>query len=611
MSALRSFLFFLITCMSLFVTTHSFAEEKFLPAEQAFPLQVRSISESEIQLHWTISPSYYLYQHQFAVDIKKQKNAQVEKVKLDLPPAEDKHDEYYGDTKVYHDAVSFKIQAEPNATYHVRFQGCAEAGLCYPISQSSFQTDAMGLVSLDQEKPSAQQPSLFEQSNQGGLLSTATQNDSSQGASKSNLVNDENVNIQAVAEDEQWTARLHDQNAFWSILIFLGLGCLLAFTPCSLPMLPILSSLLIREHVGVRAGAISIVFVLAMASVYALLGVLAASAGSNLQRWLQQPVVLIAFASVFVIFALNLFGVFELKLPQKWSNHLDQLQGRQKGGTLLGAALMGVLSALLVGPCMTAPLAGTLLYISQSQNLIIGAVLLFSLGVGMGIPLIILSLIGQKAMPKPGQWMHRIRHVFAWVMLGLALYFVRPLLSAELFYILMLILILLVSAYLLYLIWESKAKIRLLFVATLIAVLGFGVWQAQTLYRLYTTAEINWQVVKNKTQFDRALADAKTTGQPIIVDLYADWCIACQPIERNIWTNPDVQQSLKDVQKIKLDLSEFDASHQMILNEWQLLGPPTVLFISSNGQELRPQRLTGSFSQQELLQRLQSDQIAR
>ena len=260
---------------------------------------------------------------------------------------------------------------------------------------------------------------------------------------------------------------------------------------------------------------------------------------------------------------------------------------------------------------MTAPLAGTLLYISQTQNLIIGAVLLFSLGVGMGIPLIILSLIGQKAMPKPGQWMHRIRHVFAWVMLGLALYFVRPLLSTELFYILMLILTLLLCAYLLYLIWESKAKIRLLFVAILIAVLGFGVWQAQTLYRLYTTAEMNWQVVTNKIQFEQALADAKTTGQPIIVDLYADWCIACQPIERNIWTNLDVQQSLKNVQKIKLDLSEFDASHQVILNEWQMLGPPTVLFISSNGQELRPQRLTGSFNQQELLQRLQSDQIAQ
>ena len=597
--------------MSLLMTAQSFAEEKFLPAEQAFPLQVRSISESEIQLHWTISPSYYLYQHQFAVDIKKQKNAQVEKVKLDLPPAEDKHDEYYGDTKVYHDAVSFKIQAEPNATYHVRFQGCAEAGLCYPISQSSFQTDAMGLVSLDQENPSSQQPSFFEQSNQGGLLSTATQNDSSQDVSKSDVVNDEIANIQTVAEDEQWTARLHDQNAFWSILIFLGLGCLLAFTPCSLPMLPILSSLLIREHVGVRAGMISIVFVLAMASVYALLGVLAASAGSNLQRWLQQPAVLIAFASVFVIFALNLFGVFELKLPQKWSNQLDQLQGRQKGGTLLGATLMGVLSALLVGPCMTAPLAGTLLYISQTQNLIIGAALLFSLGVGMGIPLIILSLIGQKAMPKPGQWMHRIRHIFAWMMLGLALYFVRPLLSAEWFYILMLILTLLVCAYLLYLIWESKAKIRWLFLATLIAVLGFGGWQAQTLYRLYTTAEINWQEVKNKTQFEQAFADAKTTGQPIIVDLYADWCIACQPIERNIWTNPDVQQSLKNVQKIKLDLSEFDASHQVILNEWQLLGPPTVLFISSNGQELRSMRLTGSFNQQELLQRLQSRQITQ
>lgn len=621
---LRIFSILMLLCLSVLSTTQAMAEEKFLAAEQAFPLQVRSISEQDIELSWKIAPQYYLYQHQFVVE------RQGQKVQFQLPPAQDKHDEFYGDTKVYHDAVSFQIKAQPNASYSVRWQGCAEKGLCYPISQQTFQTDATGLVSLEQGQGASPQPSLFgENSQQGGLLGQGVgqsadpekldQTSSDQANSALSNAKQPNIDVtdkanrtsSDVAEDEQWSARLHQQHFVWSVLLFLGLGCLLAFTPCSLPMLPILSSLLIRQHAGVRAGAISVVFVLAMASVYALLGVLAASAGSNLQRWLQQPAVLIVFAGVFVLFALNLFGVFELKLPQKWSQQLDQIQGRQKGGTLIGAAVMGMLSALLVGPCMTAPLAGTLLYISQTQNMLIGAVLLFSLGLGMGIPLIILSLIGQKALPKPGAWMHRIRHIFAWVMLGLALYFVRPLMSAQLFSFAMLLLTLLLGAYLLFLIIKSALKMRLVLGLMLVMTMGFGVLQAQHLYRLSNTSQITWHVVKTHAEFEQALTQAKKTGQPIIVDLYADWCIACQPIERDVWTDGQVQKALANVQRIKLDLSTYDDSHQTILKEWQMLGPPTVLFIQPNGQENRSLRLTGSFNQQQLLQHLQSGQTAQ
>lgn len=579
---------FFVLCACMLLSSIAWAEDKFLPSEQAFKFEARSINQQQVTLHWDIADDYYLYKHQFEVKVD---NVTLS---LDLPAAKPKHDEFFGDTEVYYDRIDFDIAVQPNRVYEVVYQGCAEKGLCYPISQSQFKTDQDGLVVLAE-------PSLFAAPQKGLFDSAGDHTDTS---SETPAPLNSSINTE-IAPDQQWSTRLHEQSYLWSMILFLGLGCLLAFTPCSLPMLPILSSLLIRKHIGVKAGAISVVFVLAMASVYALLGIVAASAGSNFQRWLQQPAILIGFSTIFILFALNLFGVFELKLPHSWSNRLDQLQARQKGGTLAGAALMGMLSALLVGPCMTAPLAGTLLYISQTQNIVIGASLLFCLGLGMGIPLILLSLIGQKAVPKPGQWMHYVRHVFAFMMLGLSLYFVRPLLTIEIFNLCLLVIALALAGYLVWLALKERVWIRYSAIVVLLALLAISGWKGTQYWQYQTRQQEVWQVVTTQQQFEQTLQQAKQLNRPIIVDLYADWCIACQPIERDIWTNPDIQQQLASVTKIKIDLSRYDTSQKALLNKWQMLGPPTVLFLDQNGQEQRELRLTGSFKKARLLENLQ------
>lgn len=384
---------------------------------------------------------------------------------------------------------------------------------------------------------------------------------------------------------------------------------LLAFTPCSLPMLPILTSLIIREHKGLKAWTIALTFVCSMALVYAGLGLIASSAGLNFQRWLQQPATLIAFSLLFIVFALNLFGLFELRLPQTWLNRLDRIQSMQQGGTLVGAGVMGVVSALLVGPCMTAPLAGTLLFISQTQNQWQGALLLFCLGFGMGIPLLLASILGAKFLPKAGDWMHQIKVIFAFLMLGLSLYFIRPLLPDLGMQVLSLVLGLAFITYAVYQFFWKKGQLQWLYAILLLIVTPFVAYnqyqhiQNRTLQSSNHMAE--WHIATSAADFEKILA-AAPTDRAIVVDIYADWCVACQPIEHRILKAPEVQSALAPYYLIKLDLSHYDQSHEALLKQWNILGPPTYLFLSPEQKEIRALRLTGAFSQQELLQQLAS-----
>lgn len=391
-----------------------FAEDKLLSPEQAFSFSVESPQSHIAKLSWQIQPNYYLYQHKFTVQQGTQPLA------LNLPKAVSQYDENYGQSQVYYHQINFQIKTKPSEHYKVTCQGCAKDRICYPPQTIEFQTDADGLVGVQNQAGTAPKR----------LLDLANTSSASQDSLDNQTSSEANTEATApqIAQDQIWSAKLIEHSLWYGVLLFLGLGMLLAFTPCSLPMLPILTSLIIREHKGLKAWTIALTFVCSMALVYAGLGLIASSAGLNFQRWLQQPATLIAFSLLFVVFALNLFGLFEIRLPQTWLNRLDRIQSMQQGGTLVGAGVMGVVSALLVGPCMTAPLAGTLLFISQTQNQWQGALLLFCLGFGMGIPLLLASILGAKFLPKAGDWMHQIKVIFAFLMLGLSLYFIRPLL---------------------------------------------------------------------------------------------------------------------------------------------------------------------------------------
>lgn len=577
------------------------AETALLSAEQAFPLTVISTSQQQAELSWQIPDNYYLYQHKIEVRQGNQALA------LELPPAEDLYDDNYGHTQVYYQQLKFQIPTQAGQSYQVSWQGCAKDRICYPPQTIQFKTDLSGLVQfetagsgtkrlLDLNSASPQQNTLF---NTAG---------SSESASDNLSASDRQTGPYA-AQDQKWSAQLLERSLGYGLLLFFGLGILLAFTPCSLPMLPILTSLIVRDSKGLKAWMIALTFVSSMAAVYAVLGLIASSAGLNFQRWLQQPATLIGFSLLFVLFALNLFGLFEIKLPQRLVHRLDRAQAMQQGGSLVSAGIMGVISALLVGPCMTAPLAGALLFISQTQSQWQGALLLFTLGFGMGTPLLLASILGARILPKAGHWMNQIKVLFAFIMLALALYFIRPLISEAVLQWLSLALGMAFVAYVLFRIFWHRTGLRWLYILCLalaVPYIAYSQYQhSQRFFVEQASTEAKWHVARNAAEFQQILAKVPQ-GQKVIIDVYADWCVACQPIEHRILKSAAVQQALAPYFLIKLDLSQYNASHQALLNQWEILGPPTYLFLNAQQQEIRGLRLTGAFSEAELLAQLQS-----
>ena len=573
-----------------FCSTFLHAQQALLSAEEAFPVQVESVTAQEVQLHWDIPEHYYLYQHKFEV----RQGQHV--LPLKLPKAEDLHDDNYGQTQVYYQQVQFNVPTQASQTYQVTWQGCAKDRICYPPQTIEFKTDADGLVALQNQFTAPKR-----------LLDLNSNNNSATVENTDALDQTNATSASQTAQDQRWSTQLAQRSPIYGLLLFLGLGILLAFTPCSLPMIPILSSLIVRDRRGVKAWMIALVFVCSMAMVYAVLGLVASSAGLNFQRWLQQPSTLIAFSLLFVVFALNLFGLFELRLPHAMVHRLDHWQSMQKGGSLIGAAVMGMISALLVGPCMTAPLAGALLFISQTQNQWQGALLLFTLGFGMGLPLLLASILGAKALPKAGLWMNQIKVLFAFLMLALALYFIRPLLSESWMQGLSLLLGLSFIGYALYRALWQQSPLRPLYLVILLLVVPYMLYsqyqQSQRFFVEQGQQQMQWHVAQTAAEFQQILAQAPK-DRAIVIDVYADWCVACQPIEHRILKSAQVQQALSPYTLIKLDLSHYDTSHQQLLNQWDILGPPTYLFLTPQQQEVRGLRLTGAFSEAELLQQL-------
>ena len=585
---------------SILISSPAQAETALLSAEQAFPVSVISTSQQQAELSWQIPDNYYLYQHKIEV---RQGN---QPVSFELPLAEDLYDENYGNTQVYYQQLKFQIPTQAGQSYQVSWQGCAKDRICYPPQTIQFETDLSGLVQFEASGSEKRLLDLNSSSLQHNTLFNTA--DSTESAVDEISTSASTPTTAYAAQDQKWSAQLLEHSLGYGLLLFFGLGLLLAFTPCSLPMLPILTSLIVRDNKGLKAWMIALAFVSSMAAVYAVLGLIASSAGLNFQRWLQQPVTLIAFSLLFVLFALNLFGLFEIKLPQRLVHRLDRAQAMQQGGSLVSAGVMGMISALLVGPCMTAPLAGALLFISQTQSQWQGALLLFTLGFGMGTPLLLASILGARILPKAGHWMNQIKVLFAFIMLALALYFIRPLISEAALQWLSLGLGMAFVAYVLFRIFWHRTGLRWLYILCLILAVPYIAYSqyqhSQRFFVEQASTEAKWHVARSAAEFQQIL-DQAPQGQKIIIDVYADWCVACQPIEHRILKSAKVQQALAPYYLIKLDLSQYNASHQALLNQWEILGPPTYLFLNAQQQEIRGLRLTGAFSEAELLAQLQ------
>ena len=570
MSRLIVFFFLLLTGFSQAYASDNPFEQKadFLPAEQAFVFSTEPLPSGETRLQWKITDKYYLYKKRLKFEGLDAAHTPP------LPEGLAHSDEFFGATEVYRDRLELLIPANASGQIKVSWQGCADAGLCY--SPQSQQVDLGG----------AQSATAPEQ-----------------------------------AQDQSLAATLQQGSLVWSLLLFFGLGLLLAFTPCSLPMLPILAGLVVGSGASPGRGfAVAGSYVVSMALVYAGLGVLAALLGANLQALLQQPWLLGSFAALFVVLALPMFGFFELQLPTALRDRLETAGRGRKGGSLIGAGILGALSGLLVGPCMTAPLAGALLYIAQSGNAVEGGLVLFTMGVGIGMPLLLLVTVGSRFLPKPGAWMNLMKGLFGFLFLGTALLLVRPVLDESLWVGLWGVLLLIFASSL----WQQgqqflRAK-TLFSPLSLIAgiwgalmVIGAAggstdTWQPLAVYTAKTVVDSSantghdaFITVKDIPTLERELASAKAQGQWVMLDYYADWCVSCKVMEKKVFGQAQVMNALQGVRLLRLDVTADTVASRDLLSRYQVPGPPSFIWIGPNGVERRAQRITGEVNAETFL----------
>ncbi|QSL89444.1 protein-disulfide reductase DsbD [Pseudomonas atacamensis] len=541
----------------------------FLPVDKAFVLTSELLDSGETQLFWQITDGYYLYQKRLKFDGLAADQQPV------LPEGESHSDEFFGEQPVYRQGLEVKIPAAASGQIKVSYQGCADAGLCYPP-----QTRVIDL---------------------GGKAAATTG---------------------AEAPDQALASSLQQRALGWSLLVFFGLGLLLAFTPCSLPMLPILAGMIVGSGATPRRGfALASSYVICMALVYAAMGVIAALLGANLQAWLQNPWLLGAFAAIFVVLALPMFGFFELQLPVALRDRLEHASRSRSGGSLIGAGVLGALSGLLVGPCMTAPLAGALLYIAQSGNALHGGLILFALGIGIGVPLLLLVTVGNRFLPKPGAWMNLLKGIFGFLFLATALLMLRPVLDPSLWLGLCGALLLIAA----YSAWKQSAGFGR--VAQVFGALSLllGLWGSLLVIgaaggsddpyqplQVYSAGPVAsaapaghdaFTTIKEPAALQRELDAAKAQGQWVLLDYYADWCVSCKVMEKKVFGEAKVMQALSDVRLLRLDVTADNAASRELLSRYKVPGPPTFIWIGADGEERRSQRITGEVDADTFLQR--------
>ncbi|MFW0755923.1 protein-disulfide reductase DsbD [Pseudomonas sp. H11T01] len=578
MRRLFVFFFMLISGLAQAGSNPFETKPEFLPVSKAFMFTSERLESGETQLFWQIADGYYLYQQRLKFD------GLPDAQKPPLPEGEAHSDEFFGEQQVYRQGLELRIPAGASGQIKVGFQGCADAGLCYPP-----QTEVVDL---------------------GGstTVANATQ-----------------------APDQALASGLQQRALGWSLLVFFGLGLLLAFTPCSLPMLPILAGLIVGSGASPKRGfALAGSYVISMALVYAAMGVLAALLGANLPALLQQPWILGSFAAVFVLLSLPMFGFFELQLPVAVRDRLENVGRTRRGGSLIGAGVLGALSGLLVGPCMTAPLAGALLYIAQSGNALHGGLILFAMGIGIGVPLLLLVTVGNRFLPKPGTWMNLLKGIFGFLFLGTAILMLRPVLDESLWIGLWGALLLIMA----YAGWRQTAgygHATHVFGASSVL---FGLWGSVLLIgaaggsddvwrplQVYSasrsvsvagpTAHEAFITVKDPAALQSELDTAKAQGKWVLLDYYADWCVSCKIMEKQVFAKAEVLAALKDVHLLRLDVTADNTASRELLSRYKVPGPPSLLWIGPNGEERRGQRITGEVDAQAFLQRWTITQEAR
>ena len=556
-------------------------DDEFLKVDKEFIFDFHQ-QKNKLQVSFNIADGYYLYRHQFKFTTS---NATI--VPVDLPTGESHEDEFFGIQQIFTGQLTFTIdieQASSDASLTVRYQGCAKKGLCYPPTKKTIDLSEVALTAN----------TASDTSNVLAALDISSEQQKNVTATKANS-----------SEQHQLADMLKGDNIWLTLVAFFVGGLLLSFTPCVFPMYPILTGIIVGQGDKLstkKAFTLSFFYVQGMAVTYTLLGIVVAIAGAQFQAMFQHPIVLIALSALFIFLALSMFGIFNLALPSSWQNKLNQLSSNQKGGSYIGVLVMGAISGLVASPCTTAPLTGALLYISQSGDIFLGASALYALSLGMGLPLLVLGSSGGKLLPKAGNWMNVIKNIFGLLLLAVPIFLLERFLPVLVIDVLWAVLILATAGYF-YTVNQDSSKTFGFGLRSIIIFLVFFIGANKAYQLVYPASNISISQqtdnhgfihVKNLTEMNQAIAKANAEGKTVMVDLYADWCIACKEFEEYTFFEANVQKSLAGTVLLQIDLTDTGSKDSVeLMSTFDIFGLPSILFFDLKGNELSQRRVTG------------------
>lgn len=561
-------------------------EPELMPVDQAFVFDSKQ-EGNQVKLNWVIADGYYMYRDKLKFSVN---GAELGTVAL--PKGKPHEDEYFGKQEVYYTYVDIPVglkQADENATLTVTFMGCAEGKLCYPPTKHEVVLKAIaandGLIA--------------------GAESTTTTEQTSTEPSTA-----DKANTQPITQQDTLSQMLSNDSLIWTLVIFFGLGVGLALTPCVFPMYPILSGIIVGQGQKLstaKAFTLSMAYVQGMAITYSILGLVVASAGLKYQAALQHPAVLVVLAILFFVLSLSMFGLYDLKLPSSWQEKMNSVSNNQKGGNLVGVFLMGVISGLVASPCTTAPLSGALVYVAQTGDLLQGFLALYVLSMGMGLPLLIIGTSGGKLLPRAGAWMDIIKTIFGFLLIAVSIVMLGRIWTGVVSDVLWSLWGVSFTGYLMHqnklseFNWKQTVRSVLLTLALLAsfsygfqAVMGHFGFNNNSVGTAATTEEVHgFKRIKSIEDLEQEIAAATAQGKPVMLDLYADWCVACKEFEAITFKDANVLARMNKIVLLQADVTKSDKVDVALLEKYNVLGLPTLLMFNEQGEQREDLRVTG------------------
>ena len=560
------------------------SEPELMPVDQAFAFDFKQ-EGNQVKLNWVIADGYYMYRDKLKFSVNG-----AELGTIALPKGKPHNDEYFGEQEVYYTYVDIPVglkQADEKATLTVTFMGCAEGKLCYP--------------------PTKREVVLKAVAANDGLIAGAKTTESAAIAEPS--VTDKS-NTQPITQQDTLSQMLSNDSLIWTLVIFFGLGVGLALTPCVFPMYPILSGIIVgqgKKLSTAKAFTLSMAYVQGMAITYSILGLVVASAGLKYQAALQHPAVLVVLAILFFVLSLSMFGLYDLKLPSSWQQKMNSVSNNQKGGNLVGVFFMGVISGLVASPCTTAPLSGALVYVAQTGDLLQGFLALYVLSMGMGLPLLIIGTSGGKLLPRAGAWMDIIKTVFGFLLIAVSIVMLGRIWTGVISDVLWSLWGVSFTGYLMHqnklspFNWKQTVRAVLLTLMLLAsfsygfqAVMGHFGFNHNPVGTTATTEEVHgFKRIKSIEDLEYEIAAASAQGKPVMLDLYADWCVACKEFEAITFKDAAVLARMNKIVLLQADVTKSDKVDVALLEKYHVLGLPTLLIFNEQGEQREDLRVTG------------------